>query len=377
MTEFQASQFLWLRHGEEAFAAMLRAIEQAQDSVWLETYICSDGPLAQDFRAALLRARERRVAVRILIDAFGSLELSSDFWKPVVEAGGEFRWFNPLALNRFACRNHRKLLVCDGEVAFVGGYNLSDDYNGDGVLRGWRDLGLELRGPIVRELADSFDLMFEKAEFRQDLWQPLGRRGPDRVADGQEWKLLLNIPSFRRRAIKRTLVEDLAGAESVQIIAAYFLPTWQIRNRLIQLARRGGRVRLILAGKSDVRLAQLASQRVYDVFLRAGVEIYEYQPQILHAKLVIIDDIVYSGSCNLDLRSLNFNYELMVRVQEGGLAQQAREMFEHDLKHCRRIRRETWGAERSWFIKLKERIAHFLLARLDPLVARWQMRSLH
>lgn len=356
---------------------MLQAIEQAQDSVWLETYICSDGPLAQDFRAALLRARRRNVAVRILIDAFGSLELNSDFWKPLVELGGDFRWFNPLALNRFAFRNHRKLLVCDGAVAFVGGYNLSDDYNGDGVLQGWRDLGLELQGPIVRELADSFDLMFAKAGFRQDLWLPLGRRGADRVADGQEWKLLLNIPSFGRRAIKRTLVEDLADAKSVQIIAAYFLPTWRIRNRLIRIARRGGRVRLILAGKSDVRLAQLASHRVYDVFLRAGVEIYEYQPQILHAKLVIIDDIVYSGSCNLDLRSLNFNYELMVRVQERGLAQQAREIFDHDLKHCRRIRQETWGSERSWFIKLKERIAHFLLARLDPLVARWQMRSLH
>ena len=138
----------------------------------------------------------------------------------------------------------------------------------------------------------------------------------------------------------------------------------------------GGRVQLILAGKSDVRLAQLASHRLYGMLLRAGVEIYEYQPQILHAKLVIIDDVVYGGSCNLDLRSLNFNYEVMVRVEESGLAKEAQKIFVGDLAHCRRIESVGWRASRGWWIRLQESLAYFVLARLDPFVARWQMRSL-
>ena len=136
------------------------------------------------------------------------------------------------------------------------------------------------------------------------------------------------------------------------------------------------RVRLLLAGKSDVRLAQLAGRRLFETFMRAGVEIYEYQPQILHGKLVLIDDIVYAGSCNLDLRSLNFNYELMLRVQDPTLAAEAREIFEKDLTHSRRINPATWRGERGLWTKWREDLAHFVLTRLDPFVARWQLRML-
>ncbi len=370
------ASFRWLASGRDAFAAMQQSIAAATKSILLETYICSDGVIARDVRDALVAACRRGVEVQVLIDAFGSIELKSSFWDPLVEVGGQFRWFNPLALDRFACRNHRKLLVCDREVAFVGGYNLSDEYNGDGVGQGWRDLGLELRGDIVPELAESFVFMFGQAGVRHDLWQRIRPLSRDPVSAGRNWKLLLNIPSFRRHAIKRTLVEDLAQAKSIRMIAAYFLPTWRIRSTLMRRARFGARVQLILAGKSDVRLAQLASHRLYEMLLRAGVEVYEYQPQVLHAKLVIIDNAVFGGSCNMDLRSLNVNYELMVRVSDSKLADEAHALFEADLVHCRRITTAEWRAKRGWWTRVQESLAYFLLARLDPFIARWRMRSL-
>src|SRR5207247_3846671 len=135
---------------------------------------------------------------------------------------------------------------------------------------------------------------------------------------------------------------DLAHAQNVRIIVAYFLPAGRIRRALTRVARRGGRVQLILAGKSDVLVSQLAGQSLYRRFLKAGVEIFEYQPQILHAKLIIIDDVVYLGSDNLDQRSLNINYELMIRFESRQMAEQARTGFATTLQHCQALTFEQW-----------------------------------
>src|SRR5262249_7612358 len=147
--------------------------------------------------------------------------------------------------------------------------------------------------------------------------------------------------------IKRALRKDLEHAKDVKIIVAYFLPTWSLRRALGETARRGGSVQLILAGKSDVLISQLAGRSLYRRFLRPGVEIYEYQPQVLHAKLIIVDDIVYVGSSNLDQRSLQINYELMIRFQSREIANQAREVFAKDLKHSQQIELREWRTSRT------------------------------
>ena len=134
----------WLRTGDEVFPAMLAAIDAAQASVCLEIYIFAPGPLGQRFRETLIRAQMRGARVRVLMDAFGSRGLPGDFWDPLRAVGGEVRSFNPAALMRLSFRNHRKLLVCDKQVAFVGGFNIAHEYEGDGVHAGWRDLGLKL-----------------------------------------------------------------------------------------------------------------------------------------------------------------------------------------------------------------------------------------
>ena len=355
---------------------MLAEIEAAQRSVQLEVYIFSPDGLGIAFREALTRAAGRNVKVRVLVDALGSSRLPAGFWQPLIDAGGEAKQFNPLTLKRLGIRNHRKLLVCDERVAFVGGFNIAPEYEGDGVVAGWCDLGVRLTGVLVPELARAFDGMFERAELRHKRFLPLNLPRRNRPLGTANQQLLLSGPGRGWNPIKRALRVDLAKARDVRIIAAYFLPTWRIRRDLTRIARRGGNVEIILPAKSDVVVSQLAARSLYRRMLKAGIRVYEYQPQILHAKLIIIDDIVYVGSANLDQRSLNINYELMVRFQQSDWAAEARKHFLERREHSREITRDGWRNACSFWQRLKQRWAYFLLVRIDPLIARWQIRAL-
>ena len=355
---------------------MLRAIDAAQASVCLETYIYSSGELGVRFREALVRARQRGVRVEVLIDALGSYSLPGSFWQPLTSLGAQVRQFNPLSLNRLGIRNHRKLLVCDERLSFVGGFNIAPESEGDGVTRGWCDVGIAIQGPLAAHLAASFKEMFARYRFRHKRFARLHKFRARKMVSARHEQLLLSGPGRERSPIKDALHHDLSKARVVQIMVGYFLPTWRLRHQLVRIVRSGGQVRLILAAKSDVVLALLAARSLYRRLLKGKVEIYEYQPQILHAKLFIIDEVVYVGSANLDQRSLNINYELMVRFASPLVAAQAREFFSSALKHCRQIRLEDWRASRSLWNRLKQRMAYWLLVRIDPYVARWQWRAL-
>jgi cardiolipin synthase len=366
----------WLCSGRENFPAMLAAIASAQTSLRLETYIYADGELARQFRAALVDAQRRGVRVRVLVDAFGSWLLPADYFKLLTDAGGEVRFFNPLRLWRFGVRDHRKLLVCDERTAFVGGFNLADEYAGDGVTHGWCDLGVRLEGTLAVTLAAAFDELFGLADFhRKPLLRLRGFRRRRKSADGAAGQLLLSHPGRGASPIQSALYHDLATAHDVQIVTGYFLPTPRLRRELIRVVKRGGRVRLLLAGKSDVLVSQLAARSLYRRLLRAGVEIYEYQPQILHAKLFVCDAAVYVGSANFDVRSFNLNYELMLRFEDQPVATTAREIFERWLKNSRRIERAEWKKSQTLWQRIHQRWAHFLVARVDSFVALRQFRA--
>jgi cardiolipin synthase A/B len=364
-----AIHFKWLRTGFDAFSAMLAAINAATKSIRLETYIYIDDELGQTVRAALVEAAYRGVKVQVLMDGLGSINLPNDFWKPLTAARGEFVFFNPLSRGRWSLRDHRKLLVCDDVVAFIGGFNIANHYRGDGVTHGWRDLGVQITGTLVLELAASFDWFFAHAADKPKRLQRF-RRGSAAASAGPNWRLIVNGPGRRQGEFKRILAKELKQANSVQIISAYFLPTWRLRKALVRVAKRGGKVQIILPAKSDVPISQLASRQVYRMLLRAGVEIYEYQPQILHSKLIVIDDQVFVGSANLDTRSLWINYELVVNLKDPLVASQARAIFEEDLRHSRRIEPATWRKARTFWAKCKENWAYFIIARLDPYMAR-------
>jgi cardiolipin synthase len=369
-------QFRWLHTGEQALSEMLQAVESAQHSIRLEMYIFHVSEIAEKFRTALVNASQRGVNVKILIDALGSVTLPDDFWDTLKSSGGDFRLFNPLRLHRFSVRDHRKILVCDDTIGFVGGFNISKEYHGDGVIVGWRDLGIKVCGPLVQDLASAFDALFAVADYKHGFFKQFSLARPQWLVASSNSSLLLTSPGLQHNPIKRSLRSDLRNARSVQIISAYFLPTWRIRRDLMRVARNGGKVQLILPAKSDVPMMQAASRSLYRRLLRAGVEIYEYQPQILHAKLIIIDGIVYAGSANLDTRSLHLNYELLVRLTDSALVAEAREIFAHDLKHCLRMDLAVWKKARSLWTRLRQRWAYFVLARLDPYLTRWQLKNL-
>jgi cardiolipin synthase len=312
----------------------------------------------------------------VLIDAVGSIGLAAAFWQPLRAAGGEVRQFNPLALDRLGIRNHRKVLVCDERIAYVGGFNISSDYDGDGVTSGWCDLGLKVGGHLPEQLAATFEEMFARADFQHKRFIRLRRSTARKMVLTPHEQLLLSGPGRGPSPVKRALRGDLIRASNVQIMVAYFLPTWRIRRDLTRIARRGGTVQLILPGKSDVLVSQLAGQSLYRRFLKAGVQIHEYQPQVLHAKLIIADDVVYVGSANLDPRSLDINYELMIRFDHPDMAAQARVIFADRLAHCRQITREEWRKSRTIWRRLKQRWAYWLLVRIDPYIARRQWQEL-
>jgi cardiolipin synthase A/B len=370
------STYRWLRAGDGIFPAMLAAINAATQSVCLEIYTFEECPLGRQFREALIRARQRGARVRVLVDAVGSFLLSDHFWEPLRKAGGEVRWFNPIALKRVSFRNHRKLLLCDERLAIIGGFNISPAYEGNGVTGGWCDVGLQIEGPLAARLAASFEDMFARAEFRHRHFTRLRKFSAKQVASLPPAQVLFSGPGRGRSPFKRALRRDLANAKNVQIVVAYFLPSWRLRHDLIRVVRRGGRVQLILPGQSDVQLSKLAAQSLYRRLLRSGVEIYEYQPQILHAKLFLVEGAVYTGSSNLDPRSLQINYELTLRLDDSKVAGAARDIFAETLKHCRRVTLEDWRQSRTFWQKLKQRQAYFLLNRIDPYVARWQWRRL-
>ncbi|MGH7942412.1 MAG: phospholipase D-like domain-containing protein [Limisphaerales bacterium] len=368
-----AAPLEWLCVGEKIFPAMLNAIDNARLSVRLETYIFSDGRLGRQFADVLLAAAKRGVRVCILVDDFGSWSLPVNYFDRIIAAGGLVRRFNRMTFWRFAVRDHRKLLVCDDGVAFVGGFNISDEYDGDGIACGWCDVGVRIEDPkLIAALTASFDELFSSADSHR---RPLRRFFTRRLNVFQSADAPSDDISLKRRSFSKLLRRDLVRARDVRIVSAYFLPTYRLRRALMHAARRGGRVRLILPGRTDVLVSLLAARNLYRRLMQAGVEIYEYQPQILHAKLICMGQVTYLGSANLDIRSLRLNYELVIRFQDKTIAAGASEAFETILAHSRRIEPEMWRRGQTWWQRWKYRWANFLLARVDPFVALRQFRE--
>jgi cardiolipin synthase len=355
---------------------MWEMIATARESVCLETYMVRPGEPALTLLATLLSARERGVRVRVLFDAFGSEGLPITFFMPLEAAGGEVRVFSPARRVRLAFRDHRKLLVCDARRAIVTGRNIGPEYTGDGVTHGWRDVALEIEGPIGATLNLSFEAMFALAPISASGIRKFRKAVRKLPSPAGAVRLLSSGPGWRTGLLSSTLRFDLRRARNVRCMAAYFLPPSRIRRALHRCAARGGQVQLLLAGKSDVLVARYAAEHLYSTMMENGAQLYEYQPQVLHAKFILMDDIVYVGSCNLDRRSLDINYELLLRLEWPELAAQGHALFESALALSRPVPALEWDARRRWWERLRSSAAYWLLTRIDPLLARRPLRSL-
>ncbi len=361
--------------GSAAYACMWRLVQQARTAVELETYIYEAGSVGDRFLAELTGAARRGVRVRVLVDAYGSDTLRQDYFAPLIAAGGELRWFNPKRLLRLSFRNHRKLLRADGE-AVIGGLNIADAYDGDGLAAGWRDFAVRVDGPVVDALAESFSRMWDLSAFGRREFRQFWRRAPQLSAGAQDQpELLLSGPGCPTAELRRRLLFDIRAAHRMQAWAAYFLPSRRIGAAIRDAARRGA-ADIMLGESSDVPVSRWASERLFTRFLRAGLRIHRYRPQIVHAKVMVLDDVVYVGSSNLDVRSLFINYELLLRIPSTALAVRLRAEFDADRRHAEALDPVRWRRERRWWQSLRSYVAYQLLARLDPYLASRSLRSL-
>ncbi len=359
----------WLASGTVAFPRMLGLIGAAVSSVRLEVFIFTPGQPGDSFLAALVAAAERGVTVRVLLDAFGSGNLPGGYWHRLERAGGQVRTFNPLRNLQALVRDHRKMLVCDESAAVVGGFNIGAEYDGDGITTGWRDNGVLLWGSVAVGLAQLFDLQFGEAEERQP-WTARWRRREDQsvVPMGPKTQVLPVTPGRGRSCLTGALLHDLGASSEITLVSPYFLPPPVLRRALRRAARRGARVRVIVPAQSDVRMVQVASRRLYAGLLRHEVEIWEYEPRILHAKVFLCGDVLYVGSSNLDPRSLHLNFEVMVRLVDAGIVASARADVADMLMRSRRVDPSTWGRSRGIWAKIQEGWAFWILYRIDPWV---------
>ncbi|MFL5321980.1 MAG: phospholipase D-like domain-containing protein [Myxococcaceae bacterium] len=342
-----------LNGGAEAFPRMIEAIDRARELVHLEIYTFDTEGWGAKFIAALTNAARRGVKVKVIVDGWGSFTTARILKESLRAAGTQVTVYNPLTSFFIGklWRNHRKILLVDEEVAFLGGINIHDDYaNAEGRL-GWADLAVELRGSSVSYLAH---------RLRNEPYS--AKPGPVKV-------FLSGLRGGRR--LRRRYVRAIGSARTELLIAhAYFLPDRHFIRSITAAARRGVKVRLLLAGKSDVALAQAATMRLYRKFLAAGVEIHEWTASTLHAKTAVVDGrLALLGSFNLDPLSL-VNLETLVEVDDPAIATGIAHWVRDHIDNSRRVTPESCartGFQRffvDWvslfFASVIESAAHFI-----------------
>jgi len=364
-----------LKNGIEAFPAMFAAMERAVTSLSFEMYIIADDETGRELREYLVKAAARGVQVRVLVDAWGSWNLPDSFWDQLRDAGGSVRWFRPLSKGLLPFRNHRKLLLIDDTLAFIGGMNISNEYfRGANHEPAWRDNGLEIQGPEVAGLRRSFSRMWDIADspLRRLLPRLHRDRRHRRRAHGAV-RFLESGPENPMRPVRRAYRQVVQNARhTIDLAMGYFYPHGRMLRALKRAVRRGVRVRLMVPLHTDIPITRWAARGLYGRLLRAGVEVWEYIPSMMHSKLAIADNTVIAGSANMDIRSGRINYELVAIVEDPKLAAQARADFEEDLHKSLRVGIEEWRS-RSLIQKLKERFSFCLLARFDIFIARREM----
>jgi cardiolipin synthase A/B len=346
--------------GVEAFPAMLQAIAHARQYVHLETYILRADRTGRTFAAALSERARAGVQVRLLYDGFGAFPLSSAYLADLRRAGVQTLEYRPLRRRRWTWkkwlrRDHRKILVVDGEYGFVGGINIADDYSPRGFGgKNWRDTHAVIQGPLVSDLEEMFRTTWHDAGGEAYPAFPPVASESVAVAESELAMAVGTDLAGRRGVIRRHLVHAIRRARRYIYIAnAYFVPDRGLRRALRRASRRGVDVKLILPGESDVRSVQWAGERTYAGLLRDGVNIHLWIGTHMHAKTVAIDDAWATiGSYNLDYMSLFWNMEVVVEIVGESTPVRLREQFARDLESCEALDYKTWR-HRSWWRRLR------------------------
>ena len=354
--------------GPATHKAMNAAIAAARDHVNLETYILEEGEVANRLAALLEKKAAQGVKVSVIYDAVGSLKTPQDYFERLKKAGIQVCAFNPVKkASKVNNRDHRKILVVDGRIAFTGGVNVSEAYASSSFTvrrrdekeeqkakEGWRDTQVRVEGPVAaqfqRAFLDSWSLQDCGPVAEAKYFPQLGPRGGKRArlvkADPQESEMYGELLGAIGRAKQR-----------VWLSFGYFVPDPRTKSALMDAARRGVDVRLMLPGFSDFWAPVYAGRSHYSDLLAAGVRIYEWREALMHAKTAVIDSHWSSvGSTNLDWRSFTHNYEADLIVEDAGFAREMEKRFQLDLDAATAIDAQTWR-DRGAISKVKEWVA--------------------
>jgi len=357
-----------LVNGDRFFPAMLAAIRAARESITLETYIYWSGKIGDEFVDALTERARAGVRVHVLLDWVGSGKIDKAVFEQMKAAGIEVRFYNPLRFSTLAQMNnrtHRKLLVIDGAIGFTGGAGIADEWTGDAQGPGhWRDTQFRVRGPAVGQMQAAFMENWIEATgvvlHGEAYFPPLEHRGSARA------QVFVSSPGGGGETAQLLYLLSIASAaKSIRMSAAYFVPDNTEVQTFVAALERGVRVQIILPGpQTDSAIVRRASRSEWGKLLRAGVEIYEYQPTMYHCKVLVVDDMWTSvGSTNFDSRSFSVNDEANLNILDGPFAAAQARIFEEDLKRSRRITLEEWE-NRPWTEKLWEHTLGLLSSQL-------------
>ncbi|MEA2710074.1 MAG: cardiolipin synthase [Phycisphaerales bacterium] len=342
----------------EALHAAYDAIKNAKKRICLEVYIFADDDTGRAFADLLCEKAQQGVKVYVIYDSFGSHSVphlwkhTAEIFKKMRRSGVRLAEFHPIRPweGRFGWRpvnrDHRKLLHIDDDISGLGGLNVGGEYAGSWVVPSkakecdlWRDNAVGIVGPASRILLQSFAATWRYIHTggrmqRAELYHPLG--------DG-EFGLLASVPSMHSQLTQRLRDVLKRARHSIEMTMAYFAPPDELIDGLCKAAKRGVRVRLMLPGRGDVRLLITAARSFYEKLLPAGVEIYERQHVILHAKTMCIDnEYTVMGSTNLDYRSIEYNLELAALIKSKPFGQQMHDLFENDVRYAHRISLKEW-----------------------------------
>lgn len=354
-----------LKNGSEAFPRMFEAIEGATRTINLEFYKIMADRIGWEFARRLVQKQEEGCAVRIIYDAIGCIDTEQRYFDYLRDGGVKILEFHPLLpfTSRhwgWWQRDHRKLLVVDGRIGFVGGINLTDEYAGveSGGL-GWRDTDIMIEGPAVRELQKLFVSTWAHETGEQlageAFFPPLKEVGEVSI------RVLGSRERRNRRTIRKAYLQGIKNSKKkVYIANAYFVPDRGILRALKNARKRGVDVRLLLPDKSDVPAVKYASNALYSRLLRWGVKIYEWQGTVLHAKTAVIDGIWSTiGSYNIDRRSFTHNLEVNIAIYDAKVGEEMECMFLEDIKNSKEINPQDWK-RRPLKQKVLERIFYSL-----------------
>ena len=352
-----------LLNGEQTFPAMLKAIRGARKSITYAQYLYQDGAIAYELAEAFAERCRAGLTVKLLLDSHGGGKIPEDIPQLLTDSGCQLEWFRRVRLFQFITpwellnynyRNHRRILVIDGTLGFTGGHGVAEEWTGDGRTDGkWRDTDVRIEGPIVQQLQAAFveswrdttghilcgDLYFPALKPVGKVNAQIVKSSPLGGTYESYMLLLLSISSARK---------------SIHLSNPYFLPDERMQEALLDAVKRGVSVVVLTPGKIDHKLVYWASRRGFEPLLLGGIQIYEYQAALMHAKTMVVDGIwAHVGTTNLDNRSFALNEEINLIAYDHAVAGELEKAFADDLKYSKKLTYEAWKA-RPWREKFLE-----------------------